>query len=73
VVYGKSPRFVPILVFWGIGVVAHGASVFVGTGTTDRMAGREYEKLKKAENKVGQICVKLVLRGRGNDERYKEN
>jgi hypothetical protein len=30
-----------------IGIVAHGASVFVGTGMTDRMAAREYKKLKK--------------------------
>jgi hypothetical protein len=44
---GVFPWFVFVLVFWGIGIVAHGALVFVGTGMTDRMAAREYEKLKK--------------------------
>ena len=41
------PWFIFVLVFWGIGIVAHGASVFVGTGMTDRMVASEYEKLKK--------------------------
>jgi hypothetical protein len=39
--------FIFVLVFWEIGIVAHRASVFVGTGMTDRMAAREYKKLKK--------------------------
>lgn len=43
------PWFVFVLVFWGIGIVAHGASVFVGTGMTDKMAERELQKLKKGK------------------------
>lgn len=43
------PWFVFPLVFWGIGIVAHGASVFVGTGMTDRMAEREFQRLKKGK------------------------
>jgi len=41
------PWFIFVLVFWGIGIVAHWVSVFVGTGMTDRMAASEYQKLKK--------------------------
>ena len=43
------PWFIFVLVFWGIGIVAHGGSVFVGTGMTDRMVAREYAKLKKGK------------------------
>ncbi len=32
--------------FWGIGLVAHFVGVFVGTDMSDRMAQREYERLK---------------------------
>ena len=41
------PWFLIVLVFWGIGLVAHAVRVFVGTGVTDRMAERELEKLKR--------------------------
>ncbi len=41
------PWFLFILGFWGIGIVAHFMGVFVGTGMTDRMTQREYEKLKQ--------------------------
>ncbi len=40
------PWFIFVLGFWGIGVVANFVSVFVGTGVSDRMAEREFEKLK---------------------------
>ncbi len=43
------PWFIFILGFWGIGLVAHFIGVFVGTGVTDRMAQREYERLKQGK------------------------
>ncbi|MGZ4903977.1 MAG: 2TM domain-containing protein [Halobacteriota archaeon] len=39
--------FVFVLGFWGVGVVADFVSVFVGTGVSDRMAEREFERLKR--------------------------
>ena len=38
-----------VLGFWGIGLVAHGASVFMGGGMTDRIAEREFQKLKRGK------------------------
>ncbi len=43
------PWFIFVLGFWGIGLVANFVSVFVGTGVSDRMAEREYEKLKQGK------------------------
>jgi len=38
-----------ILVFWGIGIVAQGISVFGRHRWTDEATAREYEKLKRRE------------------------
>ncbi len=43
------PWFLFPLGFWGIGIVAHFMGVFVGTGMTDRMTQREYEKLRQGK------------------------
>ncbi len=43
---GGFPWFVFPLVFWGIGLVAHGLGTFMGSGYADRMAEREYQRLK---------------------------
>lgn len=43
------PWFIFVLGFWGIGLVAHFIGVFVGTGMTDRMTQREYERLKQGK------------------------
>lgn len=43
------PWFIFVLAFWGIGLVANFVSVFVGTGVSDRMAQREYERLKQGK------------------------
>ncbi len=40
------PWFIFPLDFWGIGLVAHFVGVFGGTDMSDRMAQREYERLK---------------------------
>ncbi len=40
------PWFLIVLGAWGIGLVANFVNVFVGTGVSDRMAQREYERLK---------------------------
>ncbi|MGZ4892334.1 MAG: 2TM domain-containing protein [Halobacteriota archaeon] len=37
---GVFPWFIPIILFWGIGLVAQGAAVFLGSGMTDKMAER---------------------------------
>ncbi len=44
------PWFVFPMGFWGIGLVAHGMGVFVGTGMSDKMALREFEKLKHGKD-----------------------
>jgi hypothetical protein len=41
------PWFAFVLGFWGIGLVAHGASVFLGGGMTNWITEREYQKLKR--------------------------
>ena len=42
------PWFIFPLIFWGIGLVAHGLNAFVSKGSfTERMAEKEYEKMKK--------------------------
>ncbi|MBI0583227.1 MAG: 2TM domain-containing protein [Methanomassiliicoccus sp.] len=43
---GGFPWFVFVLVFWGIGVVAHGVGTFIQPHYTDRMAEKEYQRLK---------------------------
>ncbi len=40
------PWFIFPMGFWGIGLVGHFIGVFVGTGMSDRMAQKEYQKLK---------------------------
>ncbi|MGZ4902726.1 MAG: hypothetical protein ACXV47_07555 [Halobacteriota archaeon] len=47
-------RRIPVFIFplgiWGIFVVIHAVRVFVGgTGVTDRIAQREYERLKRGK------------------------
>jgi hypothetical protein len=41
------PWFIFVMVFWGIGLVAHGVGTFSGGKYTDRMAEREYQRLKE--------------------------
>ena len=43
------PWFIFPLFGWGIGIVAHGVSVFFGEGYVDEMAKREYKRLKAQE------------------------
>jgi len=43
---GGFPWFLFVVVFWGIGLTAHGIGAFVSPGYTERMAEREYQKLK---------------------------
>ncbi len=43
------PWFLFPLGFWGVGIVAHFVGVFVGTGMSDRMAQREYERLRQGK------------------------
>jgi hypothetical protein len=45
------PWFLFPLVFWGIGLLAHGLTVFARTGVVDRMTEEEYRKLKENQNK----------------------
>jgi hypothetical protein len=44
---GGFPWFIFVMIFWGIGVVSHGFRVFAGGSYADRMAEREYQKLKE--------------------------
>ncbi|MFP4169982.1 MAG: 2TM domain-containing protein [Methanomassiliicoccales archaeon] len=41
------PWFVFVLFGWGIGVVAHGISVLTGGRYVDRLAEREYQRMKR--------------------------
>lgn len=43
---GGFPWFIFVLVFWGIGLVAHGIRAFISHDYTDIMAEREYQRLK---------------------------
>jgi len=43
---GGFPWFLFVLVFWGIGLVAHGIGAFISPGYTERMAEREYNRLR---------------------------
>jgi len=43
------PWFLIVIGFWGIGLVAHGASIFLGGGMTDRITEREFQKLKRGK------------------------
>jgi hypothetical protein len=40
------PWFIFVIIFWGIGIVVQGSRLFIATGTTDRMAKRELERIK---------------------------
>ena len=40
------PWFIFPLFGWGIGITAHFVSVFAGTGFAERLAEKEYERLK---------------------------
>ena len=46
---GEFPWFVFPLGGWGIGVLGHYLSVFARTGVTDRMAEKEFRKLKEEQ------------------------
>jgi hypothetical protein len=41
------PWFIFVIIFWGIGIVVQGSRLFITTGTTDRMAERELERIKR--------------------------
>lgn len=51
---GEFPWFVFPLVFWGIGLIANGLSVFAHTGYLDRMTEQEYKKLKEEQDNSKQ-------------------
>jgi len=40
------PWFIFPLIGWGIGLVAHGVGVFAGSSYVDKLAQKEFEKLK---------------------------
>ncbi len=44
------PWFLFPLEFWGIGLIAHGVTVFARAGVVDRMTEDEYRKLKEKQN-----------------------
>jgi len=44
---GGFPWFIFPLFGWGIGIAAHFIDAFTGHGFVDRMAEREYERLKR--------------------------
>ncbi len=53
--HGVFPWFVIPLGGWGIGLIAHGLSVFGHTsGYLDRMTEQEYKKLKEEQSKNKQ-------------------
>jgi hypothetical protein len=41
------PWFIFVLIFWGIGLLAHAVGVYAGGGYTERIAEREYQRLKE--------------------------
>jgi len=41
------PWFIFPLIGWGVGLVAHGVGVFMAGGYQDKLAEKEYQKLKK--------------------------
>jgi len=43
---GGFPWFIFVLMFWGIGLAAHGIRAFVSQGYTDILAEREYQRLR---------------------------
>jgi hypothetical protein len=46
---GTFPWFIFILFGWGIGIVVHFFSVFRGKAYVERMAEKEYTRLKQEE------------------------
>jgi uncharacterized protein (DUF486 family) len=48
---GTFPWFIFILFVWGIGLVAHFFGVFHGKAYVERMAEKEYQRLKQNEGK----------------------
>jgi Uncharacterized protein conserved in bacteria len=44
---GVMPWFIFVVIFWGIGVVAHWIAVFANIGYVDRATEQEYQKLRK--------------------------
>jgi len=46
---GTFPWFIFILFGWGIGIVAHFFSVFHGKAYVERMAEKEYRRMKQNE------------------------
>jgi hypothetical protein len=48
---GTFPWFIFITFGWGIGVAAHFISVFRGKAYVERMAEREYQRLKQEQEK----------------------
>ncbi len=49
---GLFPWFIFPLFGWGIGIVAHFIGAFVETGFADKLAEKEYQRLKNKENKM---------------------
>ncbi|MGD0644065.1 MAG: 2TM domain-containing protein [Candidatus Bathyarchaeia archaeon] len=52
--HGVFPWFVFPLVFWAIGLIAHGLTVFAHTSYLDRMTEQEYKKLKEEQGNSKQ-------------------
>jgi uncharacterized protein (DUF486 family) len=48
---GTFPWFIFILFGWGIGIAAHFISVYRGKAYVERMAEREYQRMKREEEK----------------------
>jgi uncharacterized protein (DUF486 family) len=48
---GTFPWFIFILFGWGIGIVGHYVGVFRGKAYVERMAEREYQRMKREEEK----------------------
>ena len=46
---GGYPWFVFPLLGWGVGLLAHFLWAFAKIGVTDRLAEKEYQKLKEAQ------------------------
>jgi hypothetical protein len=48
---GIFPWFIFPLIFWGLGLALHALTVFIGHGFADRMAEKEYQKLKEEQDR----------------------
>ena len=62
--HGVFPWFVFPFGGWGIGLIAHGLSVFAHTDYLDRMTEQEYRKLKADQKR--KITRKILSRQRRN-------